>query len=104
MLKTENCASISSKRGNEEAGKRGSGETGKRGNGDMDIALRYDVTLAEATFQQVRVPCPRSRPREKLKRVIADGGYDSDTLRELLRKRAIEPIAHYRKNNKRAAL
>lgn len=33
--------------------------------------------------------------------MIADAGYDSDPLRERLKKRAIELIAPYRKNNKR---
>jgi hypothetical protein len=33
--------------------------------------------------------------------VIADAGYDSDPLRERLKRRAIELIAPYRKNNKR---
>jgi transposase len=33
--------------------------------------------------------------------VIADAGYDSDPLRERLKKRAIELIAPYRKNNRR---
>jgi hypothetical protein len=33
--------------------------------------------------------------------IIADTGYDSDQLRERLKRRAIELIAPYRKNNKR---
>jgi len=40
------------------------------------------------------------RPRQKPERVIADRGYDSDLLCERLKKRGIELIAPYRKNNK----
>ena len=35
--------------------------------------------------------------------MIADRGYDSDPLRERLKKRGIELIAPYRKNNKQRA-
>jgi transposase len=50
-----------------------------------------------------RGPCPAlERPAAtKPRRIIADTGYDSDPLRERLKKRAIELIARYRKNNKR---
>jgi transposase len=67
----------------------------------LESASPAEVTLAEATLQEVRVPRPKGRPRQKPKRVIADAGYDSDPLRERLKKRAIELIAPYRKNNKR---
>ena len=60
-----------------------------------------EVKLAEATLAEVRVPRPARPARQKPKRVIADAGYDSDPLRERLKKRAIELIAPYRKNNKR---
>ena len=59
-----------------------------------------EVKLAEATLAEVRVPRPEGRPRQKPERVIADRGYDSDPLRERLKKRGIELIAPYRKNNK----
>jgi transposase len=67
----------------------------------LESASPAEVTLAEDTLQQVRVPRAKGRPRQKPKRVIADAGYDSDPLRERLKKRAIELIAPYRKNNKR---
>jgi hypothetical protein len=41
-----------------------------------------EVTLADATLKEVRVPRPKGRPRQKPKRVIADRGYDSDPLRQ----------------------
>ena len=66
----------------------------------LESASPAEVKLAEATLSEVRVPRPRGRPRQKPKRVIADRGYDSDPLRERLRKRGIELIAPYRKNNK----
>jgi len=66
----------------------------------LESASPAEVTLAEATLQEVRVPRPKGRPRQKPRRVIADAGYDSDPLRERLKKRAIELIAPYRKNNK----
>ena len=59
-----------------------------------------EATLAEATLNEVRVPRAKGRPRQKPKRVIADRAYDSDPLRERLKKRGIELIAPYRKNNK----
>jgi transposase len=67
----------------------------------LESASPAEVTLAEATLKEVRVPRPKGRPRQKPKRIIADAGYDSDPLRERLKKRAIELIAPYRKNNKR---
>jgi transposase len=41
----------------------------------------------------------KGRPRQKPERVIADRGYDSDPLRERLRRREIELIVPYRDNN-----
>lgn len=67
----------------------------------LESASPPEVTPAEATLKEVRVPRSKGRPRQKPKRVIADAGYDSDPLRERLKKRAIELIAPYRKNNKR---
>jgi transposase len=66
----------------------------------LESASPAEVTLAEATLDEVRVPRPKGRPRQKPERVIADRGYDSDPLRERLQKRGIELIAPYRKNNK----
>ena len=64
----------------------------------LESASPSEVTLAEATLAQVRVPQPKGRPRQKPKRVIADRGYDSDPLRQRLR-RGIELIVPYRGNN-----
>lgn len=49
-----------------------------------------EVTLAEVTLQEVRVPRAKGRSRQKPKRIIADAGFDSDPQRERLKKRAIE--------------
>jgi transposase len=53
----------------------------------LESASPAEVTLAEATLEEVRVPRPKGRPRQKPKRVIADAGYDSDPLRERFNKR-----------------
>ena len=53
----------------------------------LESASPGEGTLAEATLGEVRVPRPRGRPRLKLKRIIADRGYDSDPLRERFKKR-----------------
>ena len=66
----------------------------------LESASPAEVTLAEATLAEVRVPRSKGRPRQKPARVIADRGYDSDPLRQRLQKRGIELIAPYRKNNK----
>jgi transposase len=57
--------------------------------------------LAESTLEQVKVPrSGRGRPRSRLRRVIADRGYDSDPLRLRLKRRGTELIAPYRSNNR----
>jgi len=66
----------------------------------LESASPSEVSLAEATVAEVRVPRPRGRPRQKPKRIIADRGYDPDPLRERFKKRGIELIEPYRKNNK----
>ncbi len=66
----------------------------------LESASPGEATLAEATLKEVRVPRAKGRPRQKPKRVIADRAYDSDPLRERLKKRGIELIAPYRNNNK----
>jgi transposase len=65
----------------------------------LESASPHEVTLAEATLQEVSVPRPKGRPRQKPERVIADTAYDSDPLRQRLQKRGIELIAPYRENN-----
>jgi transposase len=64
----------------------------------LESASPHEVTLAETTLAQVRVPRPKGRPRQKPERVIADTAYDSDPLRERLRQRGIELISPYREN------
>ena len=66
----------------------------------LESASPSEVTLAEATLAEVRVPRRKGRPRQKPNRVIADRGYDSDPLRRRLRKRGIDLIVPYRDNNK----
>jgi transposase len=66
----------------------------------LESASPGEVTLAEATLAEVKVPRAKGRPRQKPKRVIADRAYDSDPLRERLATRGIELIAPYRANNK----
>jgi transposase len=57
--------------------------------------------LAESTLEQVKVPrSGRGRPRSRLRRVIADRGYDSAPLRSRLKRRGTELIAPYRSNNR----
>lgn len=60
-------------------------------------ASPHEVTLAEPTLQQVRVPRrQRGRPRMRPERIIADRAYDSDPLRRRWHKRGIELIVPYR--------
>src|SRR5215469_4936209 len=66
----------------------------------LESASPSEVTLAEATLSEVRVPREKGHPRQKPERVIADAGYDSDPLRRRLRQRGIELLAPYRRNNK----
>jgi transposase len=65
----------------------------------LESASPHEVTLAETTLAEVRVPRPKGRPRQKPERVIADTAYDSDPLRQRLHQRGIELIAPYRENN-----
>ena len=62
-----------------------------------------EVRLAEETLAAIRVGRRRhpGRPRQKPLRVIADKGYDSDALRERLRRRGILLIAPHRSNRHR---
>ena len=64
-------------------------------------ATPHEVTLAETTLAQVKVPRRRGRPRQNPLRVIADYGYDSDPLRRRLKRRGIELIVPYRSNNRK---
>ncbi len=67
----------------------------------LESASPGEVTLAEATLAEVNVPRAKGRPRPKPRRVIADRAYDSDPLRERLKKRGIDLIVPYRKNSKK---
>ena len=69
----------------------------------LESASPHEVTLAEATLAEVRVPRAKGRPRQKPERVIADTAYDSDPLRQRLQKRGIELIAPYRENKQTGA-
>ncbi len=51
----------------------------------LESASPAEVTLAEATLAEIRVPRPKGRPRQKPERVIADRGFDSDPLRQRLK-------------------
>lgn len=62
----------------------------------MDSASPGEATLLEKTIDKIVIK-PKYR---KLKRLIADKGYDSDPLRERLSKKGIELICPYRENNK----
>ena len=67
----------------------------------LESASPHEVTLAEATLAEVRVPQPRGRPRQNPKRVIGDTAYDSDPLRGRMQRRKVELIAPYRENRKK---
>ena len=64
----------------------------------LESASPAEVTLADATLNQVCVPRAKGRPRQKPKRVIADRAYDSDLLTQRWKRRGIELIAPYRNN------
>ncbi len=66
----------------------------------LHSASPAEVKLAEKTLATICVGRRRrpGRPRQKPQRVIADGGYDSDPLRERLARRGIELIAPHNKN------
>jgi transposase len=61
-----------------------------------------EVSLAETTLAQVRVPCwGRGRPRQRPQRIIADRAYDSNPLRERLHRRGIELLVPHRRKRER---
>jgi transposase len=64
-----------------------------------------EVRPAETTLAAIRVGRRHGpgRPRQKPLRVIADKGYDSDALRQRLRKRGILLIAPHRSNRRRTS-
>jgi transposase len=66
----------------------------------IDSATPAENKLIEKTLTMVRIPRRRGRPKTKVKRIIADKGYDDDPLRWRLWNRGIELISPYRSNNK----
>jgi IS5 family transposase len=61
-----------------------------------------EVTLVEATLNTIAVPRGGpGRPRSRPERLVGDKAYDSDRLREELRRRGIELISPHRKNRTR---
>ena len=59
----------------------------------------FHVCHCTARLTPPAIATQNLRPRQKPERVIADRGYDSDPLRQRLRRRGIELIVPYRENN-----
>lgn len=69
----------------------------------LTSASPSEVSLAEKTLDEVRVPRPhgKGRPRTNPDRMIADKAYDSDRLRGRFAARGIKLIVPHRRNRKR---
>ncbi len=68
-------------------------------------ASPHEVTLVDGVLAQIKVPRNGpGRPKTRPKRLIADRAYDSDPLREKLKKRQIDLICPHRKNRKKPKL
>ena len=67
----------------------------------VDSASPSEVRLLVQTLETVRVTRPhqRGRPRKRPERLIADKGYDSNAIREMLKNRGIKPVIPARSNN-----
>ncbi len=63
-------------------------------------AQMAEVKLAESTLDTIRVPRPRGRARTRPHQLVADRGYDSDMLRQQLRRRGIRPCIPFRHNRR----
>jgi transposase len=64
-----------------------------------------EITLIEQALETVSVPRKRGgAPRRKMRRLIADRGYDADWLRLTLSSRGIELICPHRRGRKRPPL
>ena len=63
------------------------------------VPLRQKLHLRKPRSPKSASHVRKGRPRQKPERVIADRGYDCDPLRQRLKKRGIDLIAPYRKNN-----
>jgi transposase len=69
----------------------------------LHAASPAETKLVEATLATVKVGRKGpGRPRQKPDRLICDKGYDSDPLREQLKRRGIELIAPHRSNRRKA--
>jgi hypothetical protein len=66
----------------------------------LESAYPGETRLAEAALPEVLGPRAKGRPKQKPETRMADRVYDSDPLRERLKKRGIELIAPYRSNSK----
>jgi transposase len=70
--------------------------------GAITSASPAEVRLAEDTLETIKVPRQgRGRPRARPKRLVGDKGYDSDKLRDSLKKKGIRLLVPYRRNRKR---
>jgi len=63
-----------------------------------------EVTLAESTLSQIRVPQKVGRPRQRPLRVIADRAYDSDRLRRRLLDKGMVLICPHRRGRRKPSL
>ena len=68
-------------------------------NFSLSKANRHDQGKVLETIDGIRIGKRRRRPRRR----GLDKGYDSDPLRQALRRRRSIPIASYRRNRQRAA-
>jgi transposase len=57
----------------------------------VESAQPHESQLVEATLATVRVPQRRGRPRTRPKELVADRAYDSQAIRQRLRRRGIKP-------------
>ena len=70
--------------------------------GQITSASPGEVTLVESTLATIRVPRKGGgRPKSKPERLIGDKAYDSDKLRDTLKRRGIDMIAPNRRSRKR---
>jgi len=67
----------------------------------VEAATPAEVRLVEPTLVNGRIGVRRAK-RRRTGRLIADRGYDSNKVRELLVKREIKPIIPNRRNNTKA--
>jgi transposase len=57
----------------------------------VESARPHESQLVEATLATVRVPQRRGRPRTRPRELVADRAYDSQAIRQRLRRRGIKP-------------